>query len=60
MVICVNYTKDDDGNDDDRRFHGEVSWEIPNLLGFKQVMFMAVLLRVFKLLTHITNFPKGK
>lgn len=55
----MNYNKDDD-NDDDRRFHGETSWEIPNLLGFKQVMFMAVLLRVFKMLTRVRNFPKGK
>ena len=56
FLKMLSVTADDD--DDDRRFHVEISWEISNLFGLKEVMFTAILLRVFNMLMYIINFQK--
>ena len=55
-ILSVTYSNDDD----DRRFHVEISGEIANLFSLKQAMFTAVLLRVFNMLTYVINFQKEK
>lgn len=44
MLTSVMSEEDASAAADDRRFHGEINWKIPNLFGLKQVTFTAVLL----------------
>lgn len=60
MLTSVMSEEDASAADDDRRFHGEINWKIPNLFGLKQVRFTAVLLRVFTMLMYITHFQRRR